>query len=92
MKRVRAEIYVSGSVQGVGYRAFALRVAHSLGIKGYVKNLYDGRVEVVAEGEENSVNLLIHRLRQGPSYSRVSDVEVRWGEYTGEYSGFHVRW
>jgi acylphosphatase len=68
--------FVSGIVQGVGYRYFVNRVARNLGINGYVKNLWDGRVEVFAEAEETLLHQLEEKLRIGPSGADVDNVEV----------------
>lgn len=68
--------FISGLVQGVGYRFFVEKIARSLGIKGYVKNLWDGRVEVFAEADEKTLSELEAKLRVGPPASDVSNVEV----------------
>ncbi|MFW6140243.1 MAG: acylphosphatase [Acidobacteriota bacterium] len=90
MERVR--IFISGRVQGVLFRDFAQRMASSLGVTGWVKNLPDSRVEVLAEGKEEKINQLIESLRQGPQLARVEDLDVKREEYKGEYSGFHITW
>jgi len=74
---------VSGAVQGVGYRAFARRHALDLGLSGYAENLGDGRVEVVAEGEREALETLLHRLQRGPAHAEVRAVDVTWGEASG---------
>ncbi len=66
---------VSGRVQGVGYRYFALREAQALGVAGYARNLADGRVEVVAEASEESLAQFEARLRQGPSFASVQSLD-----------------
>jgi acylphosphatase len=81
---------VSGRVQNVGYRAFVLRYARALGLDGTVRNLPSGQVEVVAEGDENSLNHLLPLLKQGPPAARVTDVSVQWEDATGIQSGFHI--
>ena len=81
---------VKGRVQGVGYRYFALRAAEALGVSGYARNLADGRVEVVAEGEEAVLTDFEGRLRQGPSFARVEGVEREKIAARGD-AGFHVR-
>jgi len=86
----RAHAFVSGRVQGVFFRDHTRRWASSLGLKGWVRNVYDGRVEVVAEGEKSKVEALISRLREGPKMSRVENVDVSWEEYTGEFDDFRV--
>jgi len=88
----RAKIFVSGRVQGVLFRDFTQRWASSLGLTGWVKNLFDGRVEVLVEGEKNKINQLIGKLREGPQRAQVDDLVLNWEEYKGEYSGFHITW
>lgn len=87
----RARILVLGVVQGVGYRAFAMRAAWKLQLGGYVRNLREGPVEVVVEGEEEPIRLLIDRLKIGPAGAVVDRVAVDWQEYRGEFEGFEVR-
>jgi acylphosphatase len=67
--------FVDGRVQGVGYRYFVLREAERLGVTGFVRNLADGRVEVVAEGSDEALTGLEVRLKEGPAFSSVSHVE-----------------
>jgi acylphosphatase len=86
----RAHVFVSGRVQGVFFRDHTRKWAASLGLTGWVRNVYDGRVELIAEGEKGKVESLIDRLRQGPPISRVENVEVTWEECTGEFSDFRV--
>jgi acylphosphatase len=66
---------VRGRVQGVGYRYFVLRAAQGLGIRGYARNLGDGTVEVVAEGDEDSLDALAAQLAVGPSFADVEGVD-----------------
>jgi acylphosphatase len=81
---------VSGRVQGVGYRYFVMRAAESLGITGFVRNLVDGRVEVVAEGPEELLAELEQQLRQGPAFAAVSSVDRSPISSRGD-RGFQVR-
>ena len=81
---------VYGLVQGVNYRYFVQRNAESLGLTGYVCNLDDGNVEVVAEGDKDKLLELIARLEVGPRAARVERVEVEWGQYSGRYRGFDI--
>jgi len=87
----RAHIFVSGRVQGVFYRGYTERWARSLGLSGWVRNLFDGRVEVLVEGEKTRIEELIDRLKAGPSRARVEQVGVEWGEAGGEFEDFLVR-
>jgi len=81
---------IRGRVQGVGYRYFALREAESLGVAGFVRNLPDGSVEVVAEAAEQALGRFEDRLRAGPSFSDVSGVERTPLTPRGAL-GFHIR-
>ncbi|MFB6198385.1 MAG: acylphosphatase [Halobacteriaceae archaeon] len=85
-----AHVYVSGRVQGVGFRANTRREASSRGVTGWVKNLEDGRVEAVFEGDEEAVDDMIEWVHDGPRTARVSEVEVDRGDPDG-YSDFTIR-
>ena len=88
---VQAIVY--GRVQGVSFRAFTVGQARELGQTGYVRNLPDGRaVEVQAEGGRNKLERLIGHLKVGSPGARVEKVVTNWLEYTGNYSGFNVRY
>ncbi len=80
---------VDGRVQGVGFRYFVLREAQALGLSGWVRNLPDGRVEVLACGEPDVVNALEGRLWEGPPHGRVASVEARDAE-APTYAEFRV--
>jgi|LSQX01.2.fsa_nt_gb acylphosphatase len=88
--RLKAKVY--GIVQGVGYRAFVCRHARALGVKGYVRNLYDGSVEVVAEGPEEILRFFLKALRTGPLRARIEEVQVEWQNAEGSFTGFEPRW
>ena len=85
-------MHVEGRVQGVSFRGFTRRLAQELHLKGWVRNLYDGRVEVLAEGDKAGIESLIERLKAGPPFARVESVSVRWSEYTGEFPDFKIGW
>jgi acylphosphatase len=82
--------FVTGRVQGVGYRYFTLHAAEALGVSGYARNLADGRVEVVAEAADDVLAAFEDKLRQGPSFSSVSNLERTPIEPRGD-RGFHIR-
>lgn len=88
---VRAEIYVSGRVQGVGFRRFARNAAERFGVDCNPVNLRDGRVFVVAEGGQEAIKLLINELQKGPTFAHVEDVDVTFKEALGNVYGFSVR-
>lgn len=69
-------IYISGFVQGVGFRAFTVKKARKMGIKGWVRNLKDGRVEAVLQGEEEKLNELIKHIKKGSYFSEVKNMLV----------------
>lgn len=81
---------VRGTVQGVGFRWFVRETARALGLTGYVKNEYDGSVEVVAEGPRDALDELLAALREGPRSAVVRDVVARWPAPSHEFSGFEV--
>ncbi|ADD02811.1 acylphosphatase [Thermoanaerobacter mathranii subsp. mathranii str. A3] len=81
---------ITGHVQGVGLRYSVYQKAVSLGIAGYAENLYDGSVEVVAEGEEENIKELINFIKTGLRWARVDNVEENWSNYKGEYRDFRI--
>jgi len=85
-------VFISGMVQGVFFRSETRDEAKKLGVKGWVRNLSDDRVEAVFEGEEKSVKELIEFCRRGPPGARVTDVDIIWENYTGEFRNFEVRY
>jgi acylphosphatase len=87
---VARKFIISGTVQGVGYRFFAQRAAARHQVLGYVKNLEDGRVESLAEGDAKTVEAFKHDLTAGPSYSNVEHIEELVLEPTGLYTSFRI--
>jgi len=92
MTMVRMNAVVFGDVQGVGYRAFVHRRAQMLGLRGWVRNVSDGSVELAAEGEESALHILLADLRIGPSLSRVERVDYKLQQPEGGFRGFSVRY
>ncbi len=90
-RKMQLYVLISGKVQGVGFRNFTRNNAKKLGVNGYAKNLANGKVEVVAEGDLLHLDLLIEKLEQGPRASRVDDVDIEERDFTGEYKSFNVR-
>ena len=88
----RAHLFISGMVQGVFFRYTTKSEADELGLKGWVKNLIDGRVEVVIEGEKRDVEKLVAWCHVGPPGSIVRNVDCEWGDSTGEYSFFSIKY
>ena len=92
MNKIKLHIFISGYVQGVLFRHFTKRQALEYGVKGWVKNLQDGRVEAVFEGDEESVKKILEWSKIGPIGADVKNVEVKVEEYKGEYDSFHVNY
>ncbi len=92
MENAQAHVIFRGRVQGVNFRAFAARVAGSLGLEGWVKNLPDGSVEAVFEGQKSLVEEAIKRCRTGPSFADVEDTKIEWRPYEGGTGGFSIRY
>jgi len=90
MAKKRAEFRVYGIVQGVGFRYFVYRIASSLNLCGFAKNMYDGSVYVVAEGEEEKLTELHQYLKKGPSHAYVQKVEVEYQEPNDEFHRFEI--
>ncbi len=88
-RRVRAVI--RGDVQGVGFRYFVQHRARQAGLRGFVRNLPDGAVEVEAEGPLPALERFVGVLRQGPRLARIEDVSVTWLAYHGDLPAFSVR-
>lgn len=91
-RKVRIHIYVSGFVQGVMFRVNIRRKALELDVKGWTRNLEDGRVEALVEGNENSVKKLVEWCRTGPPGAQVTSVEVRTEECKNDFNDFKVIW
>ncbi|WP_038057379.1 acylphosphatase [Thermodesulfobacterium hydrogeniphilum] len=90
MKRVH--VFISGRVQGVFFRAYTEAEAKKLGVKGWVRNLPDGRVEAVFEGEDGAVDQMIAWCHKGSPHAKVTKVEVIEEPYKGEFTDFEIRY
>lgn len=89
---MRFRIFVSGIVQGVGFRAYTQRVAEGLGLSGWVRNLPDGRVEVLVEGDEEVLCIFVKELWKGPRSSKVERLELIKEEANGPLIGFSIKY
>ena len=89
-ENVRLHATVEGHVQGVGFRFFVVDQAQYLGLTGWVRNTFDGEVEVVAEGARDDLEKLLTQLWQGPTSAYVTKVSSDWKEATGEYRRFGI--
>jgi acylphosphatase len=87
----RVHVFVSGQVQGVGFRFFTEAAAGKLGLTGWVRNLPDGRVEAVIEGPPDKLAALLDQMRKGPEHAKVDDLQVKDEPPTGEFHNFSTR-
>lgn len=86
------QVLYSGRVQGVGFRFTAEESARRLGVVGWVKNLRDGRVELVAEGDERMLTQFLEDIRSGPMRNFIKDIEVSWSTATNDFTEFDIRY
>ena len=84
-------VVISGLVQGVGFRYFAMQKARELGVRGYVRNLYTGEVEVAAQAQEGMLDAYLEALRIGPRSAHVSSIRLVWQDDAEMYDSFDIR-
>ena len=87
----RVHVFVFGKVQGVFFRSSTRDKAEELSLSGWVRNLDDGRVEAVFEGEKEAVDKMVEWCKAGPEYAKVTKVEVVAEDYKGDFKGFFLR-
>jgi len=87
----RAEIFINGLVQGVGFRYFVVRRAEELGLKGFTRNLFSGEVYTVVEGERAIIEDFYEKIRIGPAHADVKNASIKWSESKNEFTRFEVR-
>jgi len=90
--KTRAHVFVTGRVQGVFFRLYTKRIAEHHDVKGWVRNLPDGRVEAVFEGEKEDVEMLVAFCKHGPSEAIVTSFELMWETYKGTLNNFKVKY
>lgn len=91
-QKMQLYVLISGKVQGVGFRNFTQLNAKQLGVNGYAKNLPNGKVEIVAEGDKAQLDALVALVKKGPRYARVDSIEINERAFTGEYETFGIRY
>jgi acylphosphatase len=92
MVQKRAHLWISGLVQGVFFRARAEEQASSKGLTGWVKNLPDGKVEILFEGPDKAVDEMVKWCHRGPRGALVKAIEIKWENSTGEFANFQIRY
>jgi acylphosphatase len=90
LKLSGVKIIVSGRVQGVGYRYFIARIADDLGLKGYARNLWNGDVEIYAEGRNEFLEELVRKAKEGPHHAKVDTSNVEWLDFMNKYDNFDI--
>lgn len=90
--KIRFHIFVSGRVQGVFFRENTRRKAKKIGITGWVRNLTDGRVEAVLEGEKDKIERMINWAKKGPMFAKVKGVKIEIEEYQAEFNDFEIKY
>jgi acylphosphatase len=88
--KIRAHAIIRGRVQGVFFRMETVRAAQRIGVSGWVRNLRDGTVEAVFEGDKTRIDAILSWCKEGPPHAHVTDVKVDFEEYTGEFKRFEV--
>jgi acylphosphatase len=88
----RLHLIIKGRVQGVFYRDNTKKRANELDLGGFVRNLSDGTVEVVAEGPEESLKELVKWCWQGSKYAKVEDIQIKWQEFKNKFLSFEIRY
>lgn len=88
----RVHVFYSGRVQGVGFRMTAEEAAQALGVVGWVKNLRDGRVELIAEADPDVLEKFLETLRTGPMKNFIQQVDYSWGEASDTFDEFEIRY
>ncbi|MGH8491933.1 MAG: acylphosphatase [Moraxellaceae bacterium] len=91
LMKTELHLFISGQVQGVSYRVNAVRMASMLSLTGWVRNLADGRVEALAQGEEKALRTFLAWAHHGPSQARVDHVETHWNEGLEKLQDFQIR-
>ncbi len=89
--KAAVKLIVSGRVQGVGYRYFIARSASELDLTGYVRNLFNGDVEIYAEGKKQYLDALVSKAKTGPPHSIVDKASIQWLDFKNKYNNFEIR-
>ncbi len=88
----RVHVFYSGNVQGIGFRHTTEELAHQMGVLGWIKNLRDGRVELMAEAEEDILHRFLEAVRGGPFRNLIKQIDVSWVDSTNGFDDFDIRY
>jgi acylphosphatase len=88
----KCHVFISGKVHGVFFRANTRDIALNLGLKGFVRNLPDGRVEAVFEGDKEKIKKIIEFCKKGPPGAIVENLDVKWEKYNGDFKDFQIKY
>ncbi|MEW5994082.1 MAG: acylphosphatase [Candidatus Zixiibacteriota bacterium] len=91
MTAAAVEMTVRGMVQGIGFRYWCYHRAQALGVTGWVRNNPDGSVSMAVEGDRSLLDEFIQEIKVGPRYASVTDVDIKWTEFRGQYRTFEIR-
>ncbi len=91
-EKTRCHVLVSGRVQGVFFRHNTLKKAKNLGLKGWVRNTENGKVEAVFEGDKEKIEKMLEWIKVGPPLAKVENLEVKWEEFKGEFKDFKIKY
>ncbi len=92
MHETRVHVFIKGRVQGVCFRAETKTNARAHSLRGWVRNLPDGRVEAVFEGKKNNVEKMVEWCKTGPAFASVSEVDIHREEFKNEFNSFDIRY
>lgn len=91
-EKARLQVIISGQVQGVFFRAKTKETAQELDLSGWVKNLPDGQVEAIFEGEKFALKKILQYLKTGPRLAQVTNLKTSWQKYQDEFKEFEIRY
>jgi len=91
-EKMRVHIFVSGRVQGIFFRENTKKKAEKLAISGWVKNLRDGRLEAIFEGDRENIEKMVNWAKKGPIWAKIDDFSLVWEDYLGQFKDFEIRY
>jgi acylphosphatase len=89
--KIRVHVFVSGRVQGVFFRDKTRQKAEEMRVRGWIRNLLDGRVEAVFEGGKEEVEKMVDWVREGPAFAQIEKLDIAWEDYEDEFNDFEIK-